>query len=289
MGDGYVHGYDGLEAARLQDQARTLEELLHAGTRYPPGSTVLEAGCGVGAQTAPLARNSPGARITAVDVSAASLGQARKRIAATDLANVRFLQADVQGLPFEDGSFDHVFVCFLLEHLRDPAAALAGLGRVLKPGGTITVIEGDHGSTLFHPDSTAARHAVWCQVELQRAAGGDALIGRRLHPLLRGAGLSRVQISPCLVYVDGSKPSLADGFVLKTFTAMVAGVRGAAIAAGLTTPERFDAGIAALRRTAGPDGTFCYTFFKAVGVKAAGHKAWLGGPAARPATPDHIL
>lgn len=273
MGDGYVHGYDGLEAARLQDQARTLEELLHAGTRYPPGSTVLEAGCGVGAQTAPLARNSPGARITAVDVSAASLGQARKRITAADLANVRFLQADVQGLPFEDGSFDHVFVCFLLEHLRDPAAALAGLGRVLKPGGTITVIEGDHGSTLFHPDSTAARHAVWCQVELQRAAGGDALIGRRLHPLLRGAGLSRVQISPCLVYVDGSKPGLANGFVLKTFTAMVAGVRGAAIAAGLTTPERFDAGVAALRRTAGPDGTFCYTFFKAVGLKAAGHKA----------------
>ena len=272
MGDGYVHGYDGLEAARLQDQARTLEDLLHAGTRYPPGSAVLEAGCGVGAQTVPLARNSPGARITAVDVSAASLGQARERVAAAGLASVQFQQADVYGLPFKDGSFDHVFVCFLLEHLRDPAAVLAGLRRVLKPGGTATVIEGDHGSTLFHPDSAAAHDAIRCQVELQRTEGGDAQIGRRLHPLLRDAGFEGVRVSPRLVYVDGSRPGLADGFVLKTFTAMVAGVRGPAIAAGLTTPERFDAGITALRRTAGPDGTFCYTFFQAIGLQAAGHK-----------------
>ena len=133
MGDGYVHGYDSGEAARLQDQARTLEDLLHAGISYPPGSMVLEAGCGVGAQTVPLARSSPGARITAVDVSAASLAQARERVTAAGLANVRFERADVHGLPFEAGSFDHVFVCFLLEHLGDPAAVLAGLHRVLRP------------------------------------------------------------------------------------------------------------------------------------------------------------
>ncbi len=55
----YVHGYSDRESARLLDQARTLTELLHGDTRYPPGSSVLEAGCGVGAQTVPLARNSP--------------------------------------------------------------------------------------------------------------------------------------------------------------------------------------------------------------------------------------
>ena len=52
---GYVHGYEGLESLRLRDQARTLEELLHGDMRYPPGATVLEAGCGVGAQTVALA------------------------------------------------------------------------------------------------------------------------------------------------------------------------------------------------------------------------------------------
>jgi hypothetical protein len=44
---------------------------------------------------------------------------------------------------------------------------------------------------------------------------------------------------------------------------MIEGTRDAAIAAGLSTPAAFDAGIADLHRTAAPDGTFCYTFFKA--------------------------
>jgi ubiquinone/menaquinone biosynthesis C-methylase UbiE len=266
--DRYVHGYDGMESVRLQDQARTLEALLHADTTYPPDSAVLEAGCGVGAQTVALARNSPAARITAVDISSASLAHAQARVTAAGLANVSFQQADVFALPFADGSFDHVFVCFLLEHLRQPVKALAELRRVLKPGGTVTAIEGDHGSTFFHPDSDAAHAAIACLVELQRRTGGDALIGRRLYPLVRDAGFDDVHVSPRMVYVDSSKPRLVDGFIRKTFTAMVAGVRDTAIKANITTSERFDAGIAALHRTAEPDGTFCYTFFKATGRKA---------------------
>jgi hypothetical protein len=70
-----------------------------------------------------------------------------------------------------------------------------------------------------------------------------------------------------MVYVDSSKPALVDGFTLKTFTAMIEGVREAAIAARLVTPEDFDRGIADLCRTAQPDGTFCYTFFKGFGQR----------------------
>ena len=47
----YVHGYGAREGERLLDQANALSSLLHHDTRYPPGSRVLEAGCGVGAQT----------------------------------------------------------------------------------------------------------------------------------------------------------------------------------------------------------------------------------------------
>ena len=61
----YVHGYSTREQERLEDQARTLAELLHHDTAYPAGSRVLEAGCGVGAQTLRLARSSPEARIVA--------------------------------------------------------------------------------------------------------------------------------------------------------------------------------------------------------------------------------
>ncbi len=267
MGTGYVHGYSAGEETRLHDQATTLTGLLHADTRYPPGSRVLEAGCGVGAQTVILAGRSPGASFTSVDISAASLAQARDRTRAAGFANVTFEQADLYRLPYRAGSFDHAFVCFVLEHLRDPDAALAGLMRVLRPGGSLTVIEGDHGSAYFHPDSDLARRAIQCLIDLQRDGGGDALIGRRLYPLLVRAGGREVGVSPRMVYVDASRPALAEGFTRKTFTAMVEGVGGQAVGQGLMDAAQWAAGIGDLRRAACPDGTFCYTFFKAVAFR----------------------
>ena len=267
MGIGYVHGYSAGEEARLHDQATTLTGLLHADTRYPAGSRVLEAGCGVGAQTVILAGHSPEASFTSIDISAASLAQARGRARAAGYANVTFQQADLFRLPYRAGGFDHVFVCFVLEHLRDPVAALAELLRVLRPGGSLSVIEGDHGSAYFHPDSDPARRAIQCLIDLQRQAGGDALIGRRLYPLLAGAGCRDVGVSPRMVYVDASRPALADGFTRKTFTAMVEGVGGEAVGQGLMSAADWAGAISDLRRAGGPDGTFCYTFFKAVGFK----------------------
>jgi phospholipid N-methyltransferase len=263
----YVHGYHSRESGRLQDQAGTLVELLHSDTAYPSGSTVLEVGCGVGAQTVTLAQRSPAARFMAVDIAADSIAEAKRRTDRAGLTNVEFRQADIFALPYSPESFDHVFVCFVLEHLSRPADALAILRTLLKPGGSITVIEGDHGSTYFHPDSSAAHAAIECLVAVQRQAGGNALIGRQLYPLLVEASFDAVQVSPRMVYVDSSRPDLVDGFTRKTFTAMVEGVRESAIVAGLIEPERFAAGIRDLYRTAAPDGVFCYTFFKGVGVK----------------------
>jgi 2-polyprenyl-3-methyl-5-hydroxy-6-metoxy-1,4-benzoquinol methylase len=260
----YVHGYDPREHARLRDQAETLVDLLHGDTAYPPGSRVLEAGCGVGAQTLTLARNSPDARFTCIDVSAESLAQAQQSAATERLSNVEFQRADIFNLPYEDASFDHVFICFVLEHLAEPQAALKALRRVLRPGGTLTVIEGDHGSAYFHPESDAAQDAIRCLIDLQRAAGGNAMVGRELYPLLQAAGFHDVHVSPRMVYVDSSRPHLVEGFTRKTFTAMIEGVRASALRAGIVEAEVFDQGIRDLHATSGPDGVFCYTFFKAV-------------------------
>ena len=267
MSEAYVHGYHSRENERLQDQAGTLVDLLHSDTEYPPGSTVLEAGCGVGAQTVTLAQRSPGARFMSVDVSANSIAEAKRRVGLAGLSNVEFRLADIFALPFSAGSFDHVFVCFVLEHLARPVEALAILNGLLRPGGTITVIEGDHGSAYFYPESSAADAAIQCQVKLQRAAGGNALIGRQIYPLLVEAGFDAVRVSPRMVYVDSSRPELVDGFTRKTFTAMIEGIRESAVSAGLIQPETFDAGVHDLHRTTEADGVFCYTFFKGVGKK----------------------
>jgi SAM-dependent methyltransferase len=267
MSDAYVHGYHPRENERLQDQAGTLVDLLHFDTSYPEGSVVLEAGCGVGAQTITLAQRSPAARFTSIDVSADSIAEAKRRANLAGIANVAFQRADIFALPYGDESFDHVFVCFVLEHLSRPVAALAILEKLLRPGGTITVIEGDHGSTYFYPDSAAAHAAIQCQIKLQRNAGGNALIGRQLYPLMVEAGFDAVRVSPRMVYVDSSRPQLVDGFTRKTFTAMIEGIRESAIAAALIDADRFDAGIRDLHRTTEADGVFCYTFFKGVGEK----------------------
>ena len=128
----YVHGYHERESERLLDQAGSLVDLLHHDTAYPAGSRVLEAGCGVGAQTVTLAARSPQARFTSIDLSEETLEEARRRVSGSD--NVEFRQADIFDLPFEPGSFDHVFVCFVLEHLAEPVAALERLKAMLRPG-----------------------------------------------------------------------------------------------------------------------------------------------------------
>ena len=98
------------KTAACTTRAQTLEALLHADTAFPEGSAVLEAGCGVGAQTVPLIRGSPGARFTCVDLSAASLLAAEARVRAAGLPTPTFRHADIRALPFADASFDHVFV-----------------------------------------------------------------------------------------------------------------------------------------------------------------------------------
>ena len=90
----YVHGYSEREAIRLVNQAETLASLLHDDTSYPGDSLVLEAGCGVGAQTIHLARNSPQAKITSVDISKPSLTHAKALMDRQGISNVQFQIAE---------------------------------------------------------------------------------------------------------------------------------------------------------------------------------------------------
>ena len=265
----YVHGYSERESQRLQDQSATLVELLHGGLTFAPGSTVLEAGCGVGAQTLPLATRHPGARIVAVERSAASLAVARRAVAERGLTNVEFVEANLFDYDPGEELFDHLFVCFVLEHVPEPVLLLERMLRFVKPNGSVTVIEGDHGSAYFYPDSEPARRAIRCLVELQAQSGGNALIGRELYPLLVRAGVGDVSVEPRVVYADAGHPEMVAGFTLSTFTAMIEGIEADVLQSQRMARAEWDEAIAALRRTAEQDGTFSYTFFRARGERRA--------------------
>jgi len=263
----YVHGYSDYEANRLHDQADSLADLLHYDSVWEKGSIILEAGCGIGAQTKIVAPKNRNSKFVSIDIALKSLEQAKIIANTNKINNVEFQQADIFELPFEDEYFDHIFLSYLLEHISNPVEALIRLKKVLKKEGTITVIEGDHGSTYFHPDSEAAKKAIQCQVALQKQNGGDANIGRKLYPLLNQSGFKGIKVSPRQVYVDDSNPEWVEGFTKNTFTAMIKGISKEAVSKNLISKKEFEKGIKDLNRTAECGGTFCYTFFKGIGTK----------------------
>ncbi len=93
---------------------------------------VLEIGCGRGAFTSKLRRND----LIALDVNRDFLVYCRAK---PECAHASFLQADAHRLPFASGRFDAVVLLEVLMHLQDPIAALAEVGRVLRPGGVAFV------------------------------------------------------------------------------------------------------------------------------------------------------
>ncbi len=122
----YVHGYGTPEQDRLVEQAEHWRHrLIRDGTELEPGTRLLEVGCGVGAVLAVLGQEYPGVELFGVDIEQKQLDFARGHLERAGVeATLR--QADALALPFTDGSFDHVWMMWFLEHLADPPWSDAG-------------------------------------------------------------------------------------------------------------------------------------------------------------------
>lgn len=97
-----------------------------------PGDDVLEVGCGSGFYTRALVGLD--ARVTATDLSPAYVEQARRLAPSAE-----FRVEDAQRLSFEDESFDRVLLTEVVEHVPEPARAIAEAVRVLRPGGVLAL------------------------------------------------------------------------------------------------------------------------------------------------------
>lgn len=104
-------------------------------SRLPPGGHVLDVATGTGLVAAELLRR--GYDVTAVDQSTGMLDVARRRFGDT----VELVEASAEDLPFEDASFDHLTVTYLLRYVADPGATVAELARVIRPGGVVASLE----------------------------------------------------------------------------------------------------------------------------------------------------
>ena len=193
---GYVHGYATPEQERLIAQAEHWRHrLIRDGTELEPGTRLLEVGCGVGAVLAVLGQEYPGLRLAGVDIEPKQLESARVHLARAGV-EATLQQADALALPFDDESFDHVWMMWFLEHVADPPAALREARRVLVPHGAITAIEVDY-STCHATPSTPALEVLLRAIVQGMAAAGWSDAGTRLPGWLREAGFRDVEEGEC--------------------------------------------------------------------------------------------
>jgi ubiquinone/menaquinone biosynthesis C-methylase UbiE len=157
-----------------------------------PGRRILEVGCGLGDDAAALAKRvAPGGSVVAIDGSQAMIDAARERHG--DVAGLSFDVADAAHLPFDDASFDACRIDRVLQHIEDPAQAIAEMVRVLRRGGVVVAFDNDWETlTVDSADRALTRTILnaWCD----RFPSG--WIGRRLVPLFLQAGLRDIVTYP---------------------------------------------------------------------------------------------
>jgi demethylmenaquinone methyltransferase / 2-methoxy-6-polyprenyl-1,4-benzoquinol methylase len=111
-----------------------------------PGQAALDVAGGTGDLAAGLARQvGPRGLVILSDINAAMLARGRDRLLDEGLVgNVTTVQANAERLPFASNTFDCITIGFGLRNVTDKAAALASMGRALKPGGQLLVLEFSH-------------------------------------------------------------------------------------------------------------------------------------------------
>lgn len=153
------------------------------------GASILDAGCGTGIVSRYLARRFPSARVVACDFTLSLLEQARE--AAKDISNLSFEEQDLKQLTFTSEQFDLIISRFVIHHqnTENRSKLIAEMVRVLKPGGTLVVIDIDGATMNLYPQTPAVAEG------LQKWAAypdHDCFVGRKLPSLLLEAGLMSV-------------------------------------------------------------------------------------------------
>jgi ubiquinone/menaquinone biosynthesis C-methylase UbiE len=185
-------GYQRLQMLARVQNPNTLEVLRQAGMR--PGMRCLDVGCGSGDVTFELARLAgPEGSATGLDMDPVKLGLATEEAAARGLANVTFRTASIREW-HEPGGYDLVVSRFLLQHLADPAAALARMWEAVRPGGVLIAQDADFTGLFCDPPNEGFRFYAEKYLQALERSGGDPAMARKLYRCFLTAGLPDPQL-----------------------------------------------------------------------------------------------
>lgn len=189
--------------ADADGMARTL-----AACDLSPTQHVLDVACGPGIVACTLAPHV--AHVTGIDLTPAMLDQARQRQTALGLNNMDWWQGKATALPIADASFDRVVTRYSLHHMTDPAAVMAQMHRVCRPGGRIIVIDATPA-----PDCQAA----YDRMEILRdPSHTSALTLEQLRGL--GRDLRLEEVARDFYRLDARLDTLADAGDMAALSAM---------------------------------------------------------------------
>jgi SAM-dependent methyltransferase len=232
------------EYERLRAQARTWETAtarLLDRIALPVGARCLDVGCGPGETLRVLAhRVGPTGHVTGLDSDAALVAVVDENLRAEGHENYDLIRGDVCTDDIE-GTYDLVFARLLLFHLPQRVEVLRKLWEAVAPGGHLVVQDYDLTAACCVPATAGVDEVSALVIETFTAAGCDVRAGMRLPTLLAEAGAGK----PDGTDVSGLLVPLSEG--AQMLGQVLHSLLPAAIAHGITTPDK---GTAALARLA---------------------------------------
>ncbi|MEA2215581.1 MAG: demethylmenaquinone methyltransferase / 2-methoxy-6-polyprenyl,4-benzoquinol methylase [Solirubrobacteraceae bacterium] len=183
--DGLPRRYDELSAALSFWQDPRWRRALVDEVAPRPGQRILDVATGTGMVAAELLRRAD-CSVVGIDQSEPMLARARARFAGRAESQVRLVRGEAEALPFEEASFDALTFTYLLRYVEDPAATVAELARVVRPGGRVASLE--FGVPPLAPARLAWRFYTAVGLpSLGRLASPEwARVGSFLGPSIRG-------------------------------------------------------------------------------------------------------
>jgi ubiquinone/menaquinone biosynthesis C-methylase UbiE len=262
---GYLHGYSESERERLHRQARFLEPAVHDRLPFRRRRRLIEVGVGVGAQTEILLRHFPELHVTGVEINDAQIAEARRFLATVPWATGRYdiVKGDATRLDFQPESFDGAFLCWILEHVSDPARVLGEVRRVLSPGAPIVCNEVLNSTFFLDPYSPHTMRYWMAYNDHQLSLRGDPFVGAKLGNLLQSVGFRDVQTDVRSFHLDNRAPGERAEF-LNFWTEVLLSGASALIAAEKISQEVVDGMTEELARVGrDPNSVFFYAFIQA--------------------------
>ena len=222
-------------------------------------------GVGVGAQTEILLRHFPELHVTGVEINDAQIAEARRFLATVPWATGRYdiVKGDATRPDFQPESFDGAFLCWILEHVSDPARVLGEVRRVLKPGAPIVCSEVLNSTFFLDPYSPNTMRYWMAYNDHQLSLRGDPFVGAKLGNLLQSVGFRDVQTDVRSFHLDNRAPGERAEF-LNFWTEVLLSGASSLIAAAKISQEVVDGMTEELARVGrDPNSVFFYAFIQA--------------------------